>query len=279
METKAIVTYVVCDEVVKFLKIQEDPQVKMSLAEVMVVAIISAMQYAGNLEKARKALSGTRYIPEMLSKSQLNRRLHRIEKNVWTDVLKKLSIEFEKHNLEQEFIVDSFPLPACKLARQGRTKLYRNKKYMGYCAAKQEFFLGFKLHMISDVQGNPIKLLLQPACESDITVLKKFDLHLPWNSRIYADKAYNDYAFEDFLIQKKGIYLIPIRKKNSKRKGSGFLESIRKKKRRMIESAFSCIEKLMPRSIHAVTIAGFELKSLLFVLAYAFNKVAFRVTT
>jgi len=97
-------------------------------------------------------------------------------------------------------------------------------------------------------------------------------LDLPKNSVILADKAYNDYGYEDRLVQEKQIHLMPIRKVNSKQKSSRFLESIRKKKRRMIETLFSGIERLMPRSIHAVTIAGLVLKTVLFVLAYAFNK-------
>ena len=76
-------------------------------------------------------------------------------------------------------------------------------------------------------------------------------------------------------MHRKNIHLMPIRKKNSKRRGNPALEKIRKKKRRMIESAFSCIEKLLPRSVHAVTIEGFKLKATLFVLAYAFSKVIF----
>ena len=68
---------------------------------------------------------------------------------------------------------------------------------------------------------------------------------------------------------------MPIRKKNSKRKGGGYLAQIRRRKRKIIETVFSCIEKLMPRSIHAVTKMGFELKVTLFVLAYAFSKVIF----
>ena len=42
----------------------------------------------------------------------------------------------------------------------------------------------------------------------------------------------------------------------------------------MIETLFSGIERLMPRSIHAVAIAGLILKATLFVLAYAFGKYA-----
>jgi len=275
MEAKIIVTYVVCDDVIKSLKIKEDPQIKMNMAEVMTTAIMSAIQYSGNLEKARKSLKSDRYIPNMLSKSQLNRRLHRIEKSVWDNVLKALSLEFDKHNLENEFIVDSFPISACKLARQNRNKIYRGREYIGYCAAKKEFYLGLKLHMICDVNGSPIQFLLFPASKSDVASLRKMALNLPKNSSIYGDKAYNDYKYEDRLIQEKQIHLMPVRKKNSKRKGGGFLAKIRRRKRKMIETAFSCIEKLMPRSIHAVTKAGFELKATLFVLAYAFSKVTF----
>ena len=275
MEAKAIVTYVVCDDTIKILKLQDDNQAKMSTAEVMTTAIISAIQYSGNIEKARKSLQSDRYIPNMLSKSQLCRRLNKIEKPVWNAVLNKLSLEFAKHNIENEFVVDSFPVPVCKLARMNKNKMYQGRQYLGYCAAKDEYYFGVKLHMVCDVNGRPIQTLLTPASENDVKAFRKINLELPVNSAIYADKAYNDYEYEDRLIQKKQIHLMPIRKKNSKRKGGGFLAKVRRKKRKIIETAFSCIEKLMPRSIHAVTKTGFELKIMLFVLAYAFNNVVF----
>jgi len=210
----------------------------------------------------------------MLDKSQLNRRLHKISRKIWDAVLKSLSSEFLKQNINNEFIVDSCPIPTCKLARATRSKLYSEKKYLGYCAAKDEFFVGLKLHMICDTKGNPAQFILLPGSEHDMKAFKKFELELPKNSSIYADKAYVDYEYEDRLIQEKQIHLLPIRKKNSKRKRGGFLAKIRKKKRRMIETAFSCIEKLMPRSIHAVTKRGFELKTMLFVLAYTVSRIS-----
>ena len=152
--------------------------------------------------------------------------------------------------------------------------MYREKQFLGYCAAKREFFIGFKLHLIADTNANPTKMLLRPARESDIRSFRLFELDLPKNSVILADKAYNDYRYEDQLIQDRQIHLIPIRKINSKRKSGSFLENIRKKKRRMIETLFSGIERLMPRSIHTVTMAGLILKTTLFVLAYAFRKYA-----
>ena len=57
METKLIVTYVVCDDVVKKMNVKEDKQVKMTMAEIMTTAIVAAEQYSGNFEKARSWLS------------------------------------------------------------------------------------------------------------------------------------------------------------------------------------------------------------------------------
>lgn len=274
METELIVTYVVCDDIVKKLKIKEDVQAKMTTAEVMTTAIVAAGQYFGNIERARIALKDSRAIPDMLSKSQLNRRLHKIERSVWIAVLKALAVEFNKHNVEREFATDSFPIYACKLARQNRTKLYKDKKYLGHCAAKQEYFIGLKLHLISDLNCNPIDMLLRPAREADIRAFRRIDLDLPFNSRLFGDKAYNDYGYEERLIHEKQVHLMPNRKVNSKRKSSESSDHERKKKRRMIETLFSCIERLMPRSIHVVTIAGLILKATLFVLAYAFKRYA-----
>jgi len=104
MEAKVIVTYIVCDDTIKNLKIKEDPQVRMSMAEVMTTGIVSALLYGGNLENARKYLKETGRIPSMLQKSQLNRRLHKIKKEIWNTVLNLLSIEFSKQNVNNEFI-------------------------------------------------------------------------------------------------------------------------------------------------------------------------------
>ncbi len=41
--------------------------------------------------------------------------------------------------------------------------------------------------------------------------------------------------------------------------------------RKMIETVGSLIERMLPKTIHAVTAEGFELKILLFVLAHSFN--------
>ena len=79
------------------------------------------------------------------------------------------------------------------------------------------------MHMISDIWESKFV--------SDIEGLRRINLNLPKNSDLYADKGYNDYAFENRLVQEKQIHLLPVRKKNSKRGGGSFLAKIRKKKK------------------------------------------------
>jgi hypothetical protein len=50
----------------------------MSDAEVMTTAIVAALHFSGNFERARGLLASPHYIPQMLSKSQFNRRLQAV---------------------------------------------------------------------------------------------------------------------------------------------------------------------------------------------------------
>ena len=75
-----------------------------------------------------------------------------------------------------------------------------------------------------------------------------------------------DYGIEDALAEAE-IYLIPIREKNSKRPLPPWLQYLQSLQRKAVETAGSLIERILPKSIHAVTSEGFEIKILLFLLA------------
>jgi hypothetical protein len=116
-----------------------------------------------------------------------------------------------------------------------------------------------------------VECFLTPGSFGDVDALKSYVYALPDGSIIYADKAYNDYEIEDLLKEVEHIHLIPMRKKNSKRAlspSSSFVQSYHRKR---VETAGSLIEQLLPKSIHAVTSQGFELKVALFVIASSLN--------
>ena len=94
-------------------------------------------------------------------------------------------------------------------------------------------------------------------------------------STLYADKAYTNYELEDLLREAVDIRLVPQRKACMKRQHYGPLAYLQTIQRKQIETTFSQITRLFPRSITAATKRGFIMKILLFVIAYVFL-IAFR---
>jgi hypothetical protein len=272
MQLQIITLYCVCDEYLKQSGHNDDPQAQMTTAEVMTTALVAAWFFAGNLRLARALLLEEGYIPSMLAESRFNRRLHRIGSAHWQGVLDLLAAQ----NTADQFAVDSCPVSVCHLQRAARCKLYADpdRAYLGYCAAKDEFFYGLKAHTLISVSGRPLEVLLLCGCSADLTGLKELRLALPAGSRLYGDKAYTDYAYEDQLALERGITLLPIRKRNHKRQHAPEVARLLSRARKRIETTFSQIAARLARRIHAVTSRCFENKILATFVAYAILGVA-----
>ena len=65
--------------------------------------------------------------------------------------------------------------------------------------------------------------------------------------------------------------MLPLRKKNSKRAVPAYVAYVQQYYRKRVETTISLFERLLPKTIHAVTARGFELKVFLFVLACSFE--------
>jgi len=122
--------------------------------------------------------------------------------------------------------------------------------------------------MLVTKSGEPVEFYLAPGSYNDANVLQSFCFDIPSDSMVYGDKAYNDYKLKDLLKDSLNIMLKPWRKKNSKRKESSCFEYVQKVTRKQVETCFSQITNLFPKSIHAVTFKGFELKTILLIIAF-----------
>lgn len=271
MDLKIIAIYYICDEVISALHIQEDPQSKMSTAEVMTVGIVSALFYGANIELTRRFLKLCGYIPKILSHSRLHRRLLSISRENWETVFTIIKSTLMQVFPSNEFAVDSCPLLACQPCRSWRCQLYQGKEYLGYCASKKLYFYGLKLHLIVSENGIIIEFCLFPASKADITALKEMLIDLPKGAILYGDRAYNSTSFEKELKEMADILLIPQRKRKNKNQHPGHIQYLQKTRRRVVETVLSQITRLMPRSIKAKSAYGFELRILLFILAYMIN--------
>ena len=270
MDEKIITTYCLCDDLLHAMHHQEDPQCQMSDAEVLTTAFTAAFFFRGNLESARWMLKQHDYMPQMLSKSRLNRRLHRL-KAILIIVFKLLAHIWKSLNSDSIYVIDSLPIAVCDNIRIKHSKLYTDEQFRGYIASKKRYCYGLKIHLMVTKAGQPVEFFLTHGGCGDVDALKYYTFDVPEESLIYADKAYNDYEIEDLLKEVDHIHLLPMRKKNSKRAYPQCVSFVQHYYRKRIETAGSLIEQRLPKSIHAVTSQGFELKVTLFVVGYSLN--------
>lgn len=277
MDDQVTTTYCLIDDFLRATGHRESTRRAVSDAEVLTVAVVAARTYAGNSEAAWRFLFGHGYMTRRLTRGQFNRRLHAAAP-LAERLFAMLAETWKATGSEGAFAVDSMPLPCCDNARIRRSKLFPlaefgNKLFRGYQSSKNRYFYGIKLHAVVNEDGYPVEVSITPASASDTGELKHFDLDLPTGSVVYGDKAYTDYATEDRLADAGAVTLVADRKKNSTRPHPAWQTYILQVFRKAVETAFGEIAKLLPRSIHAVTGPGFELKVYLFVLAYSFSGV------
>lgn len=271
MQDTIVTTYCLCDDVLRGLGYQDDPQARLSSAQVMTVPLVAACFFNGKVEKARVFLLEHGYICQPLSKSRLNRRLHALPLALWQTLFDLLGEVFKKHNPTLNYTVDSMPIPACDNIRIKRCKLLPGEEHRGYCASKRRYFFGLKVHLLITGNGAPVEFVLTPGATGDLSALKALPLDLPAGSKIHGDRAYTDYQEEDLLQDAGQIILQSQRKANSKRPLAPWLEALARPIRQRIETTFSQLEALLPRHIHAVTERGFVLKTICFLLAISLN--------
>ena len=271
MDEKIIATFCLCDDLLKAIKHPESafPQ-QLNDAEVMTIALIAASCFQGRHDPARFMLMQHGYIRGRISKSRLNRRLHRLKDTV-AIAFDFLAQMWKTLDTDGIYVIDSFPVAVCDNIRIRRAKLYQDETYRGYQASKKRYFYGLKIHLMVTSAGQPVECVLTPGSVSDVQVLKSYAYDLSPGSVVYADKAYNDYEIEDLLAEVEDIHLLPIRKKNSKRPLSASTRFSQSYHRKRVETAGSQLMGLFPKSLHAVSALGFELKVALFVLAYSFD--------
>ncbi len=272
MDDTITTIYCLCDDFLKANHRFDDPQVRLSTAEVMTVPLVAATFFGANIDKTCRFLREYGYMPKMISKGRFNHRLRAISPTLWQGLFSLLAEYFKKENSEQTYVVDSLPIAVCDNIRIRRCRLYPLEEhggaFRGYIASKRRYFYGLRVHLVVTGAGEPVEFSLAQASEGDITVFKDLELDLPEGSMIFADKAYTDYHYED-LLKEVGLYLKAQRRKNSKRPMPAWEEFLGKPIRKYIETVFSGITSLFSKKIHAVTPRGFELKIVWFVLAFA----------
>jgi hypothetical protein len=273
MDDTIITIYCLCDDFLKAMRRFDDPQVRLSTAEVMTVPLVAATFFGANIDETCRFLREYGYMPKMISKGRFNHRLHAIDPALWQGLFSLLAEFFKRNNSERTYAVDSLPVAACDNIRIRRCRLYppeeHGEAFRGYVSSKRRYFYGLRVHLVVTGSGEPVEFSIVAGSEADVSIFKDLRLDLPEGSMICADKAYTDYHYEDLLKEAADLHLKAQRKKNSKRPMPAWEEFLSKPVRKYIETVFSGITNLFSKKIHSVTSRGFELKIVWFLLAFS----------
>ena len=112
MDDKILAVYGLSADILQALGHAEDPHQKMSDAEVITTGLVAMLFFRGNFEAARALLCTPGYMPHMLSRRRLNRRLHRLT-DLFVMVFDLLGCTWKQLNTESVYVIDSFPVVAC----------------------------------------------------------------------------------------------------------------------------------------------------------------------
>jgi hypothetical protein len=250
MDDHILAIYCVCHGFLKALHHREDRQQKMTDAEVMTTVLVAMRFFGGNFEHARALLGTAHYIPTMLSRRRLNRRLYQLQ-YLFATLFDLLGQRWKELNGESIYIIDSFPVAVCDNYCIPHAHIYHQEAYRGDISSKKWYFYELKIHLLVPPQGHPVECFLAPGSASDVRTFRSFQFDVPAGSVLYADKAYNDYGMEDLMYESVQIALSPIPKEHSKRAFPPSMVFVQHYYRKRIETAASLIARRLPNTIHA----------------------------
>ena len=263
--------YCFIDDLLNSFEHQEDSRAEVSDAEIITIALVAMLYFGGNFERARLVLHQLGLVKRLLSRSRLNRRIHRLA-DLIALVFHQFGSVIKDLNWESRYLLDSFPVAVCDNIRIGRCRVVTGENYRGFMASKRRYFYGVRVQVITTADGVPVEFAVLPGKFADIEGLAHLALELPPNAHLIADSAYTNYEWEDYLLDQERINFLVQRKSNTRRAVEPRLEEYKKLFRKRIETAFGDLMKMFPKKIHVTSFKGFLLKISLFLFAFQIDK-------
>lgn len=248
------------DEYDNFQKYSKKP--KMSDCEIIALSLtgesigIDSENYFWN--KLKKDYSNG--FPNLIERSRFNRRRKRL-----APLILKLNSGIAKQMNENEdsFIVDSIPVPVCKIVREKRCKVckenFENAPDKGYSAISKAYYFGYKLHLITSARGIFQSMDLTKASVHDVNYLSDVKYSGLNNCTLLADKGYLSKTHQIDLFASCSINLQTPKRNNQHDKER--YPIIFRRFRKRIETLFSQLcDQFMLKRNYAKSFAGLTIR-------------------
>ena len=166
---------------------------------------------------------------------------------------------------ENVFIIDSIPVPVCKIAREKSSKVCREcfetAPDKGYSAVNKAWYFGYKLHLVTSVRGVFHSMDLSKASVHDIHYLKNVKHTGLDHFTLIGDKGYLSKSYQLDLFSSCGITIkTPLR--NNQQSKQHF-EPVFRKCRKRIETLFAQLcDQFMLKRNYAKSLLGLSVRLL-----------------
>lgn len=200
--------------------------------------------------------------PSLIHRSNYNRR-----KKALGSYLQQLNqvLAGQMNEGENVFIVDSIPVPVCKLAREKSSNICRENfetaPDKGYSAVNKAYYYGYKLHLATSADGVFQSMDLSKASVHDIHYLDDIKNSGLSNCTLIGDKGYLSKNYQLDLFTSARIELkTPVR---ANQQNQEQISPVFMKARKRIETLFAqlCNQFMLKRN-YAKSVAGLTLRIL-----------------
>ena len=178
--------------------------------------------------------------PKLLSQSQYNRRarsLRYLLNELRKDWAAELRVQFERH-----FLLDTTPIIAVGYRRDKNHSDFRGSAEYGYCAARRLRYFGYKLVMLTTLDGTPYGFELVPANTDERVAADEVLDTLPPDSDVWSDKGFLD---KDWQAQwaEQGIRVWTAKRQNQRDQNPAEFDRLLNSVRERIEGAFDILKE------------------------------------
>jgi hypothetical protein len=122
-----------------------------------------------------------------------------------------------------DFVIDSLPIVVANGKRSGKAKVANEMCNKGYCASKDMWYYGIKLHILAQCNykslPTPVNMAISKASEHDLPIAKHELLDGVNNIRLFGDTAFTDKEWQEYMFAEHNVEIItPIKRKSGQKK-------------------------------------------------------------
>lgn len=179
------------------------------------------------------------WFPQLLDRSQFNRRLRKL--GAMLEMLRRTWVR-ELGGLDAvSLVIDTKPIPVVGYRRSKRFSDFQGSADYGYCAARKMKYFGYKLVVLSTLQGLPIAYDLVSANTDERQAVEGV-LEVVRGCDIYGDKGFIGQDWQKEITDSTGNRIWTIQRDNQHHQVSSTFKRLIGRVRQRIEGVFHEIQ-------------------------------------